>query len=103
MDRLTGSLDVDVTDELGCVSGDLLHAVALRKTYGRAQRFEIDPTRYMQPAETWGRMPARILSGDFYQLPPEPYCISIAPGAADEAVLRTPAGAQAAYGHGARG
>ena len=72
LDRLTGSLGVDVTDELGCISGDLLHADALRKTYGRARRFELDLTRYMQPAETWGRMPARIPSGDFYQLPPVP-------------------------------
>ena len=79
MDRLTGSLGVDVTDELGCVSSDLLHADALRKTYGRAQRFELDPTRYMQPAETWGRMPGKILCGDFYQLPPDPASSLLAP------------------------
>ena len=24
----------------------------------------------MKPSETWGRMPCKILSGDFYQLPP---------------------------------
>ena len=77
MDRLTGSLGVDVTDELGCVSGDLLHADALRKTYGRAQRFELDPTRYMQPAETWGRMAGKILCGEFYQLPPVPASASL--------------------------
>ena len=77
MDRFAGSLGVEVVDELGCVSGDLLHADALRKTYGRAQRFELDLTRYMQPAETWGRMPARILSGDFYQLPPVPASASL--------------------------
>ena len=77
MDRLTGSLGVDVTDELGCVSGDLLHANAVRKRYGRAQRFELDPTRYMQPTETWGHMLARILSGDVYQLLPVPASASL--------------------------
>ena len=34
MDRIAGSLGVDVIDELGAVPGDLLHADALRKTYG---------------------------------------------------------------------
>ena len=34
--RLTGSLGVDVIDELGCVSGSLLHAGTLRNTYGRS-------------------------------------------------------------------
>ncbi len=77
MDRLVGSLGVDVIDELGCVPGDLLHADALRKTYGRAGRYALDPTRYMQPRETWGRMPCKILSGDFYQLPPVPASSSL--------------------------
>ena len=31
MDRLAGNLGVEVTDELGCVPGDLLHADALRR------------------------------------------------------------------------
>ena len=31
LDRLTGTLGVDVIDELGAVPGDLLHADALRK------------------------------------------------------------------------
>jgi hypothetical protein len=54
----------DVTDEISSVPGDLLHADALRKTYGRSP--------YMEPKETCGRLPAKILSGDFYQLPPVP-------------------------------
>ena len=77
MDRLAGNLGVEVTDELGCVPGDLLHADALRKTYARCFRHDLDSTRYMKPAETWGRMPARILSGDFYQLPPVPASASL--------------------------
>ena len=72
MDRLADDPGVDVIDELGCVPGDLLHADALRKTYGRCLRHNLDTTKYMQPSETWGRMPAKILSGDFYQLPPVP-------------------------------
>ena len=72
MDHPVGVLGIDVIDELGCVLGDLLHADALRKTYGRCVRHSLDTTKYMQPCETWGRMPCKILSGDFYQLPPVP-------------------------------
>ncbi len=75
--RLTGSLGVDVIDELGCVSGSLLHADALRKTYGRSLRHDLRTTAYMTPNETWGRMPAKILCGDFYQLPPVPQSASL--------------------------
>lgn len=72
MDRLVGNLGVDVIDELGAVPGDLLHADALRKSYGRCQRHNLDTTAYMKPAETWGRMAGKLLCGDFYQLPPVP-------------------------------
>ena len=77
MDHLAGNLGIEVIDELGCVPRDLLHADALRKTYGRAQRHNLDTTKYMQPNETWGRMPCKILSGDFYQLPPVPASASL--------------------------
>ena len=50
---------------------------ALRKTYGRCQRYDLDTTKYMQPSETWGRVPVKILSGDFYQLPPVPASASL--------------------------
>ena len=62
---------------MGCGPGDLLHADALRKTYGRCLRHNLDTTKYMQPSETWGRMPAKIVSGDFYQLPPVPATASL--------------------------
>ena len=75
--RLPGSLGVDVIDELGCVSGSLLHADALRKTYGRSLQHNLTATAYMKPNETWGRMPAKILSGDFLQLPPVPQSASL--------------------------
>ena len=70
MDRIAGDLGVDVIDELGAVPGDLLHADALRKTYGRCLRHDLDTLAYMKPGETWGRMAAKILAGDFYALPP---------------------------------
>jgi hypothetical protein len=66
MDRLAGETDelpsgwIDVTDELACVSGSLLHAEALRNTQ-----------------ETWGRMPVQLFCGDSYQLPPVPASSSL--------------------------
>ena len=65
MERLTGTLGVDVLDELGCVSGTLLHADALRKTYGRSLRYNLDATKYMRAQGSWGCMAVKILSGDF--------------------------------------
>ena len=77
MMRAAGDLGVDVIDELGTVSGALLHADALRKTYGRSLRHDLNTTLYMKPQETWGRMPAKVLCGDFYQLPPVPASASL--------------------------
>ena len=77
MDRITGGLGVDVIDEVGALAGDLLHADALRRTYGRALRHDLDPLSYMKPQETWGRMPVKILCGDFFQLPPVPASASL--------------------------
>ena len=68
---------MEVTDELGAVPGELLHADCLRTSYGRAQRHRIDSTLYMQPEEKWGRMPARIVCGDFLQLPQVPATASM--------------------------
>ena len=45
IDRLKGELGVEVTDELGAVQGELLHADCLRTTYGRAQRHNLDSTQ----------------------------------------------------------
>ena len=77
LDRRTGTLGVDVIDELGAVPGPLLHADALRTTYGRALRYNLNPLQYMRPQETWGRMAVKILCGDFYQLPPVPASASL--------------------------
>ena len=77
MDRITGSFGVDVTDEVGALAGDLLHADALRRTYGRALRHDLDPVAYMKPQETWVRMPIKVLCGDLFQLPPVPASASL--------------------------
>ena len=68
---------MDVIDEAGCVSGSLLHADALRKTYGRSLRCNLCATAYMRPQETCGRMTAKILCGDLLQLPPVPASSSL--------------------------
>ena len=44
-----------------------LYAVANDLWFGTLQR-----EQYMRPQEKWGRMPVRILCGDFFQLPPVP-------------------------------
>ena len=75
--RLLNTAGVAVIDEVGAVQGSLLHADALRSTYGRALYHNLDSTRYMQPQETWGRMAAQILCGDFFQLPPVPASSSL--------------------------
>ena len=77
MDRLVGETGIDVIDELGCVGGTMVHADALRKTYGRSLRYDLDTSQYMKPQETWGRMPAKLLCGDFFQVPPVPASSSL--------------------------
>ena len=62
--RLAGQTWIAVTDELGCVHGSLLHADTLRSTYGRSLRYNLD-TKYMQPQQSWGCVPAKILCQRF--------------------------------------
>ena len=77
MNRIAVPLGVDVVDELGIVPAPLLHADALRKTYGRSLKYKLDNTKYMQPQEAWGQVKAKILCGDFFQLPPVPHTSSL--------------------------
>jgi len=77
MDRIVGTLGVDVIDELGIVPAPLLHADALRKTYGRCLKYNLETTQYMRPQEAWGRVFAKLLCGDFFQLPPVPATASL--------------------------
>ena len=75
--RIRGPVGVETTDEVGTVPADLLHADALRATYVRARTHRFSTASYMRPAETWGRAFAKILCGDFYQLPPVPATASL--------------------------
>ena len=75
--RIRGPVGVEATDEVGTVPGDLLHADTLRSTYVRARIHGFATTSYMRPEETWGKVRAKILCGDFYQLPPVPATASL--------------------------
>ena len=59
-------------DESGQCSGALLHASALRCTYARMRKYQLQPEDYTLKQEVWGRMPLVLLLGDFLQLPPVP-------------------------------
>ena len=75
--RIRGPVGVEATDEVGTIPGDLLHADTLRSTYVRARINGFATGSYMRPEETWGRVRAKILCGDFYQLPPVPATASL--------------------------
>ena len=64
------STGIDVIDELGSVAGTTVHAAALRTTYDRNLRNNLDTNEYLKPQETWGCMPTKPWCGDFFQLPP---------------------------------
>ena len=64
------STGIDVIDELGSVAGTIVHAAALRTTYDRNLRNNLDTNEYLKPQETWGCMPTKPWCGDFFQLPP---------------------------------
>ena len=51
---------VETTDELGCVPAPLLHADALRTTYGDALRRKLDTCLCMRPQGEWGRPHMKI-------------------------------------------
>ena len=55
----------------------MLHADALRASYCRARRHNFPTTTYMRPQDSWGRVFAKILCGDFLQLPPVPPSASL--------------------------
>ena len=61
---------MDIVDEVGAVSGEPLHADALRTTYAGAQRYDLNIAYYLQRDESPGSMFAKLYAGDFLQLPP---------------------------------
>ena len=67
---VNASTGIDVIDELGSVAGTIVHAAALRTTYDRNLRNNLDTNEYLKPQETWGCMPTKPWCGDFFQLPP---------------------------------
>ena len=66
-----------VIDEFSQCIGQMLHADALRKSYGRQQALGLEIHRYAEIDETWGRMPVVVIAGDELQLPPVPFAHSL--------------------------
>lgn len=64
-------------DEVSQMSATMLHANALRHTYGRAREHGLQVDAYMKVNELFGRMPVVLLSGDYLQLPPVPESSSV--------------------------
>ena len=59
-------------DEYSQLQGELNHAGALRTTYAREAKHNLNKDVYFQPQERWGRLPVVVYSGDHLQLPPVP-------------------------------
>lgn len=66
-----------VIDEFSQCIGQMLHADALRKSYGRQRALGLELHRYAELDESWGRMPVVVISGDELQLPPVPFSHSL--------------------------
>ena len=77
VEQIGGPAGALVIDEVSQLSAPLLHANALRHTYGRARRHGLEVNRYLTSNELFGRMPVVILSGDYLQLPPVPESSSV--------------------------
>eukprot|EP00438_Fugacium_kawagutii_P025227 Skav230240 [mRNA] locus=scaffold1818:78429:87690:+ [translate_table: standard] len=69
----TSPLGAVIIDEFSQCIGQMFHADALRKTYGRQSAYNLELHRYAEPLETWGRMPVVVVAGDELQLPPVPF------------------------------
>ena len=77
VEKICGPAGALVIDEVSQLSAAMLHANALRHTYGRSRRHGLQVDRYMSTDELFGRMPIVILSGDYLQLPPVPESSSV--------------------------
>ena len=78
-DRMRKRMDANQTfaggwvhDEALQTAAPLLHATALRTTYARQHKYNLDTARYAEPKEIMGRISAFYLCGDHLQLPPVP-------------------------------
>jgi hypothetical protein len=61
-----------VHDEALQTAAPLLHAAALRTTYAREHRYNLDTARYAEPSEIFGKISFFAMCGDHLQLPPVP-------------------------------
>ena len=52
-----------ILDEFPQCIAQMLHADALRKTYGRQAAYNLEVYRNSASQETWGRMPAVVIAG----------------------------------------
>ena len=66
-----------IIDEFSQCIGQMLHADALRKSYGRQRALNVELHRYAEYDQTWGRMPVVVICGDELQLPPVPFSHSL--------------------------
>ena len=77
VERITVPAAAVAIDEASQMSGSILHANALRHTYGRARAHNLQVENYMQMDQLFGNMPIVILLGDYLQLPPVPETSSV--------------------------
>ena len=63
LERSTTPLGAMILDEFSQCIGQMLHADALRKTYGRQSAYNLEVHKYAEPLETWGRMPVVVIAG----------------------------------------
>ena len=64
-------------DEYSQLHGELNNAAALRTTYAREAKFNLDRNVYHKPKERYGRIAILSSSGDHLQLPPVPASSSV--------------------------
>ena len=63
LERSATPLGAMILDEFSQCIGQMLHADALRKTYGRQSAYNLEVHKYAEPLETWGRMPVVVIAG----------------------------------------
>ena len=64
-------------DEYSQLQGELNNAAALRTTYAREGKYNLDRNKYHAPQERYGRLAMLTFGGDHLQLPPVPASSSV--------------------------
>ena len=64
-------------DEYSQLQGELNNAAALRTTYAREAKFNLNRNSYHAPQERYGRLAMVTYGGDHLQLPPVPASSSV--------------------------